>query len=216
MSRLFVRRRIAILCTGRALSSEESSGEIVLKVLAKSTVVSEVAVVRMHVVYGESGTTAWKEEMMARFRGARDRHIIIPIVLMHRTVSIISIACITENFAIKMWTRLQLNPYEGLTENIVNTAGGARAPGVAVTPRRYRPLALPTKERGAWLTGTAWLRRALLVQPYREFLITMGLMSLATRVSPVAGRARAMVRGMAMATAAETLRRAAARSYWTC
>jgi hypothetical protein len=65
-----------------------------------------------------------------------------------------------------------MKPFEGTVENIVNTAGGARAPGVAVTPRRYRPLALPTQERGVWLTGTAWLRRALLVLRCRYFVNT--------------------------------------------
>jgi hypothetical protein len=42
------------------------------------------------------------------------------------------------------------------------TTTGALALGAAATPRRYRPSALHlTQEEGAWLTVTAWLRRAI-------------------------------------------------------
>ncbi len=49
---------------------------------------------------------------------------------------------------------------------------GALALGAAATPRRYRPSALHlTQEEGAWLTVTAWLRRATLHGDYKHFHI---------------------------------------------
>ncbi len=47
---------------------------------------------------------------------------------------------------------------------------GALALGAAATPRRYRPSARVTKEEGAWLTGTATPRWALLHWVCRHFI----------------------------------------------
>ncbi len=82
---------------------------------------------------------------------------------------------------------------------------GARAPGVAATPRRYRPSAERTRWEGAWLAWTAAPRWVIHHWVYRNFADTQ----FATwSIVPLLGRARwgaAMVRprlGMAMAEAA--------------
>ncbi len=55
--------------------------------------------------------------MMALLREARDWHVIIPIALMHRIISINTIACDTENFAVTPRVFLQMKPYGGIAEN---------------------------------------------------------------------------------------------------
>ncbi len=87
-------------------------------------------------------------------------HGTLSIAIMHRITNIITVTINTENSADAPMIFRSKEPYMANVEQFVIIALGARAPGAAVTPRRYRPLALPTKERGDWLTWTAMLRRA--------------------------------------------------------
>ncbi len=104
-----------------------------------------------------------------------------------------------------------------LVKYILTVNSGARAHGGAATSRRYRPLALPTKERGVWLTWQAWLRRAT-VSGCRKFLIAQWLnLILVVRELPRAtARARAMRQGWAAmgAAAARAARSLAPARSW--
>ncbi len=113
-------------------------------------------------------STAWKRRRARALRGERNVSINMSI-----TTIILTIVIGTENFADAPRSLLGLRePIEDLMEHFIIVTGGARAPGAAVTPRRYRPLALVTKERGVWLAWKAWLRRAT-VSWYMNFLIAL-------------------------------------------
>ncbi len=99
-----------------------------------------------------------------------------------------------------------------IVDSITWTLGGA-APGVAPTPQKRSPWRPPRTGRQGklplWTAGRCRVLRYL--SPYRDLLITWwsqtDLMtsqriSLGTPLPDVARRARAMVRGMAMAAAA--------------
>jgi hypothetical protein len=149
---------------------------------------------------------AWRTWRMWSYRGTHTIHIILSIT----TITFI----IAVNFAdTPMGKQLVMD----LTKYILIVTSGARAPGVAATPRRYRPLALPTQERGVWLTLQAWLRRAT-VSGYTKFLITPWLiLGLLVRELPLAtARARAMCKGWAamVAEAAEAARSLAPARSW--
>ncbi len=116
-------------------------------------------------------------------------------------------------------TQLGKEPFVDFTEYIFLVTSGARALGVAATSRRYRPLALTTKERGVWLTLQAWLRRAT-VSGYKKLLNAPWnflVLAVVRRVPTALARARAMGTGWAAAeeTAAAARALAPARSWFS-
>ncbi len=161
------------------------------------------------------GSTARRRGRAMTLRGERNIHINMSI-----TTIILTIAIDTENFVDTPRSLLNLRePFVDITEHIIIVIGGARAPGAAVTPRRYRPLALPTKERGVWLTSKAWLRRAT-VSWYRNFVITLCtllILRMWLRLPLATARARAMAKGwLGMAVAAAAVARDLAPARSSC
>ncbi len=183
---------------------------ITIEIVIKSKCRRGIGSVRMDERCRRKGSTTWKWERTRTFRITLIIRINLSIA-----ITISSIAIDAESFADTPNPR---EPFVDVTENLTAMTFGARAPGAAVTPRRYRPLALPTKERGVWLTWRAWLRRALRVSWYMNFVIALGTLLTLWRVRrlPLAtARARAMARvwlGMAMAAAGAAKSLALARS----
>ncbi len=145
--------------------------------------------------------TAWRRRRARALREARNIYTIPSI-----TTIILTVIINLENVADTPMGQLGIQgPFEVVTEHLVIGTTGAWALGVATTPRRYRPLALATKERGVWLTSQAWLRRAT-VSWYKNVLYALWirLVLMVVRGVPLAtARARAMSKGWAaMATAA--------------
>ncbi len=88
-------------------------------------------------------------------------YIILPLILH---------ICITGDIAdAHLGLLLVFMPFGATAMNLGNTTFGARAPGVAVTPRRYRLPTEVTRLGRAWLAWKVYLYRGLLHSSYMKF-----------------------------------------------
>ncbi len=126
-------------------------------------------------------------------RGRAASRIIIAIVA-------IKITCIAMNFADTLFLGIFGEPYVDTLLNYTDMSIGARAPGVAATPRQCRPPANRTRWGGVWLLWTAPLRRGVLHGVCMHLINTLNMWRNLFR----GPRARGGVRTMAMAIAEES------------
>ncbi len=185
-------------------------------------------------IFRGEGSSVWRRGLAAPLRRVRDARIVIAIPTIDHHRHHIPLphplhrrrghrAPEANNVPIVITP----SPYADRIVYLITWTLGEAAPGAAPTPRKRSPWRPPRMGRQGKLPFWTAIRcRGFLwyLLPYLNMINTRTSLarSMASHLTcplvvmgRLAGRARAMVRGMAMATAAETLRRDAARIYWT-